>query len=259
MPVEISHLPSGIPDAGADAHHAIVPFTPQQGTAHAAFSSASAGEASHTPGPMVPVKAAHLRNIDPMHVLALMMHMFGMMGGHTEEGIKTAAQAAARDARELDDHLGETHAPLLLASAPHGEHEGAQATGETTGPSAEKPEPDAPPSAHGAQGHGNAPAPHSHGAPASPSPSHAQPEHEPAVSHDGEHGHENIDAETLSHVSSHGPDTEHAIDQQANTMKQMLEFQAKMTELNTEFKIQSDLLQSIQKMTTDAADGAKYG
>ena len=60
-------------------------------------------------------------------------------------------------------------------------------------------------------------------------------------------------------MSSHGPDTEHAIDQQANTMKQMLEFQAKMTELNTEFKIQSNLLQSIQKMTNDAADGAKYG
>jgi hypothetical protein len=260
MPVEISHLPSGVPDAGGDAHHAIVPFTPQQGTAHTAFGSASAGETAHTPGPMVPVKAAHLRHIDPMHLLALMMHAFGMLGGHTEEGIKTAAQAAARDARELDDHLGETHAPLLLTSAPHGEHEGAQATGETAGASAERPETEAPASAHGAPSHGNAsnaPAPHSHGAAASPS--HAQAEHEPAVSGDGEHGHEHVDAETLSHVSAHGPDTEHAIDQQANTMKQMLEFQAKMTELNTEFKIQSNLLQSIQKMTNDAADAAKYG
>ncbi|MGN6650965.1 hypothetical protein [Trinickia sp.] len=259
MPVELSHLPSGIPDAGADAHHAIVPFTPQQGSAHTAFSSASAGETTHAAGPMVPLKAAHLRNIDPMHLVALMMHAFGMMGGHAEEGIKTAGQAAARDARELDEHLGETHAPLLLMPAPAGEHEGAQAAGDPAGAGTEKPGTEAPVSGQVAQGHGNAPAPHGHGAPAHASLGHAQPEHEPAVSADGGHGHGNIDAETLSHVSARGPDTEHALDQQASTMKEMLEFQAKMTAMNTEFKMQSDLLQSMQKMTNDAADGAKYG
>jgi len=263
MPPEISHLPSGIHDAGADAHLAIVPFSPPPSPAHAAFESASAGQTQHDPGPMVPLKAAHMRNIDPMHLLALMMHAFGMFGGQADEGIKTAAHAAARDARELDDHLGDTHAPLLLMPPPAGEHESAAATGETAGTAAEKPEAEAPAGhahhGHGHHDHATTSASHSQGAPTNVGTHHAQPEHEPAGSADASHAHESTDAETLSHVSAHEPDTDHAIEQQETRMQQMLEFQARMTEINTAFKIQSDMLQSLQKMTNDAADAAKYG
>lgn len=241
MPLLTAHA-SDVSDAAAIAHHALVPFTPQRPSgAGRTTTFLSAGPTHATPALPAPLGAGDFHNVDPVQLSARLMEMFARGGTDAHAGIRAAAHHATRDARELDEHLGTEHGALLALPAPQSDgHEGDTEPAILDGHDSDLEQ---------ARHAGHMHTPHA------------------SIHADAAHGHDEVNAppqqeEQRTTSSPAEPTvaspTEDALSQQAKSMQQMIEYQTRASELNMKFKIQSDLLQSMQKMNSDSADAAKY-
>ncbi|KAE8754890.1 hypothetical protein FSO04_37335 [Paraburkholderia madseniana] len=271
MPLLTAH-PGNVSDAAAIGHHALVPFTPQRSSgAGRTTTFLSAGPTHSAPGLPAPLGASDFHDVDPVRLAARLTEMFARGGPDVHAGIRAAAHNATRDARELDEHLGAEHGALLALPAPRCDgHEGSteQAVVNDYDGDLEQ--------AH--HGDGDEMFDHADAFDHVAQGDHAGlPEHAHHVSHmhtphasvqvDAANGHDEVNAPPRhaeqQTTSSPGEPavaspTEDALSQQAKSMQQMIEYQTRASELNMNFKIQSDLLQSMQKMNSDSADAAKY-